>query len=137
MGSLFLGTVCKVRESETTQETLTQIHSFLNLFSCRSQAAPKTMNLSSEHCNMSDWLRLEATVKVSVYMAFSFTPHHGHHYHHHITEFKTEERGSIHPPLSPPAVHLLLLWPGVVFQGCEPSWPTAPSWYAGWCLGHS
>ncbi|KAI4544527.1 hypothetical protein MG293_004793 [Ovis ammon polii] len=39
----------------------------------RSQVAPKTMNLSSEHCNMSDWLRLEATVKVSVYMvAFSF-----------------------------------------------------------------
>ncbi|XDA73016.1 hypothetical protein R6Z07F_003293 [Ovis aries] len=38
-----------------------------------SQVAPKTMNLSSEHCNMSDWLRLEATVKVSVYMvAFSF-----------------------------------------------------------------
>lgn len=30
------------------------------------------MNLSSEHCNISDWLRLEATVKASVYMvAFS------------------------------------------------------------------
>ncbi|KAI4574650.1 hypothetical protein MJT46_003929 [Ovis ammon polii x Ovis aries] len=42
-------------------------------FMALSQVAPKTMNLSSEHCNMSDWLRLEATVKVSVYMvAFSF-----------------------------------------------------------------
>ncbi|XP_062942813.1 uncharacterized protein LOC134369908 [Cynocephalus volans] len=31
------------------------------------------MNLSSEHCNVSDWLRLEATVKASVYVvAFSF-----------------------------------------------------------------
>ncbi|XP_012497932.1 PREDICTED: uncharacterized protein LOC105808749 [Propithecus coquereli] len=31
------------------------------------------MNLSSEHCNISDWLRLEATVKASVYVvAFSF-----------------------------------------------------------------
>lgn len=31
------------------------------------------MNVSSEHCNMSDWLRLEATVKASVYVvAFSF-----------------------------------------------------------------
>ncbi|XP_075862122.1 uncharacterized protein LOC105862887 isoform X2 [Microcebus murinus] len=34
---------------------------------------PKIMNLSSEHCNASDWLRLEATVKASVYLvAFSF-----------------------------------------------------------------
>ncbi|KAM9664561.1 uncharacterized protein ACIGJ3_010997 isoform 1-T2 [Trichechus inunguis] len=33
----------------------------------------KTMNLSSEHCNISDWLRLEATVKASIYVvAFSF-----------------------------------------------------------------
>ncbi|XP_049744371.1 probable G-protein coupled receptor 148 [Elephas maximus indicus] len=31
------------------------------------------MNLSSERCNISDWLRLEATVKASVYVvAFSF-----------------------------------------------------------------
>ncbi|XP_027961112.1 probable G-protein coupled receptor 148 [Eumetopias jubatus] len=31
------------------------------------------MNLSSEHCNISDWLRLEATVKASVYtVAFFF-----------------------------------------------------------------
>ncbi|KAM9248832.1 uncharacterized protein PS065_017151 [Dugong dugon] len=31
------------------------------------------MNLSSEHCNISDWLRLEATVKASIYVvAFSF-----------------------------------------------------------------
>ncbi|XP_011927953.1 PREDICTED: olfactory receptor 11H7-like [Cercocebus atys] len=31
------------------------------------------MNLSSEHCNISDWLRLEATVKASVYVVtFSF-----------------------------------------------------------------
>uniref|UniRef100_A0A8C3VUJ2 G-protein coupled receptors family 1 profile domain-containing protein n=1 Tax=Catagonus wagneri TaxID=51154 RepID=A0A8C3VUJ2_9CETA len=31
------------------------------------------MNASSEHCNMSHWLRLEATVKASVYaVAFSF-----------------------------------------------------------------
>ena len=32
------------------------------------------MNSSSEHCNLSDWLRLEATVKASVYVvAFSIT----------------------------------------------------------------
>ena len=32
------------------------------------------MNSSSEHCNVSDWLRLEATVKASVYVvAFSIT----------------------------------------------------------------
>ncbi|KAF6114769.1 hypothetical protein HJG60_010702 [Phyllostomus discolor] len=38
-------------------------------FSCqRNQVALKIMNLSSEHCNISDWLRLEATVKASVYM---------------------------------------------------------------------
>uniref|UniRef100_A0A8C9QDY2 G-protein coupled receptors family 1 profile domain-containing protein n=1 Tax=Spermophilus dauricus TaxID=99837 RepID=A0A8C9QDY2_SPEDA len=31
------------------------------------------MNVSSEHCNISDWLRLEASVKASVYLvAFSF-----------------------------------------------------------------
>ncbi|XP_008061288.1 uncharacterized protein LOC103265432 [Carlito syrichta] len=31
------------------------------------------MNLSSEHCNISDWLRLEATVKASFYVvAFTF-----------------------------------------------------------------
>ncbi|XP_050010273.1 proteinase-activated receptor 1-like isoform X1 [Alexandromys fortis] len=36
------------------------------------KSAPKTMNLSIEHCNVSDWLRLEATVKASVYVvAFS------------------------------------------------------------------
>ncbi|MXQ79349.1 hypothetical protein E5288_WYG000371 [Bos mutus] len=41
--------------------------------SAESQVALKTMNVSSEHCNMSDWLRLEATVKASVYVvAFSF-----------------------------------------------------------------
>ncbi|XP_036991404.2 uncharacterized protein LOC119041977 isoform X1 [Artibeus jamaicensis] len=39
----------------------------------RNQVALKIMNLSSEHCNISDWLRLEATVKASVYMVtFSF-----------------------------------------------------------------
>lgn len=33
----------------------------------------KTMNLSSEPCNISHWLRLEATVKASVYVVtFSF-----------------------------------------------------------------
>ncbi|XP_029789492.1 olfactory receptor 2AG2-like [Suricata suricatta] len=30
------------------------------------------MNLSSEHCNISDWLRLEATVKASVYVVAFF-----------------------------------------------------------------
>lgn len=129
------------RVMKTTQETLTQIHSFLIFSPAGSwRVAPKTMNLSSEHCNMSDWLRLEATVKVLSSCTWWLSPsprHHGHHYHHHnITEFKTEERGSIHPPLSPPAASLLL-WPGVASKGCEPSWPTAPSWYAGWCLGHS
>ncbi|XP_046499953.1 probable G-protein coupled receptor 148 isoform X1 [Equus quagga] len=39
----------------------------------RSQVALKIMNLSSEHCNISDWLRLEATVKASLYVvSFSF-----------------------------------------------------------------
>ncbi|KAM4868814.1 putative G-protein coupled receptor 148 [Urocitellus parryii] len=37
------------------------------------EPAPKIMNVSSEHCNISDWLRLEASVKASVYLvAFSF-----------------------------------------------------------------
>uniref|UniRef100_G1Q222 G-protein coupled receptors family 1 profile domain-containing protein n=1 Tax=Myotis lucifugus TaxID=59463 RepID=G1Q222_MYOLU len=45
----------------------------LVLLSCRSQVALMIMNLSSEHCNISDWLRLEATVKASVYVVtFSF-----------------------------------------------------------------
>lgn len=73
MGSLFLGTVCKVRESENHVRNFNTDSFFLILFSCRSQVALKTMNVSSEHCNMSDWLRLEATVKASVYVvAFSF-----------------------------------------------------------------
>ncbi|XP_045414946.1 component of Sp100-rs-like [Lemur catta] len=39
----------------------------------RAKLLPKIMNLSSEHCDISDWLRLEATVKASVYVvAFSF-----------------------------------------------------------------
>uniref|UniRef100_A0A8D0PGZ3 G-protein coupled receptors family 1 profile domain-containing protein n=1 Tax=Sus scrofa TaxID=9823 RepID=A0A8D0PGZ3_PIG len=39
----------------------------------RSQGGLKIMNVSSEHCNTSHWLRLEATVKASVYVvAFSF-----------------------------------------------------------------
>nr|KAF6495717.1 hypothetical protein HJG63_010116 [Rousettus aegyptiacus] len=39
----------------------------------RSQGALKIMNVSSEPCNISDWLRLEATVKASVYVVtFSF-----------------------------------------------------------------
>ena len=73
MGSLFLGTVCKVRESENHARNFNTDSFFLILFSCRNQVALKTMNVSSEHCNMSDWLRLEATVKASVYVvAFSF-----------------------------------------------------------------
>ncbi|KAM8791908.1 odorant receptor 131-2-like isoform 1-T1 [Rhynchonycteris naso] len=44
-----------------------------NFFLKMSQVALKIMNLSSEHCNISDWLRLEATVKASVYVVtFSF-----------------------------------------------------------------
>ncbi|XP_060480037.2 odorant receptor 131-2-like isoform X2 [Panthera onca] len=38
----------------------------------RSQVALKIMNLSSDHCNISDWLRLEATVKASVYVVAFF-----------------------------------------------------------------
>lgn len=90
------------------------------LFSCRNQVALKIMNLSSEHCNISDWLMREALVKASVYVVpFSFATF--------ITiiaivlQNLTLWEGPRYPPLSPSAVHLLLLWPG---SGLSP----APCW---------
>lgn len=107
--------------------------SFLILFSCRIQVSPKIMNLSSEHCSTSDWLRLEATVKASVCVVdFSFAT--CHHYHNRVTEFKTEERGPIHPPLPPSAVHVIL-WSGGGFP--RDAGPPGQQPRAGWCLGHS
>ncbi|XP_006530041.1 uncharacterized protein LOC101055758 isoform X3 [Mus musculus] len=60
--------------NEVNMEKYPDLNLIRRSFECGAKPALKTMNSSSEHCNVSDWLRLEATVKASVYVvAFSIT----------------------------------------------------------------